>query len=76
MTIMAVFLAGVLLSAPEATPTVPDYFDGKTEPASPAIVLCNLNGEETSGPFKTCRYDCGRTLTVGERSVCPFILQQ
>lgn len=76
MKTIALFLAGAILTAPEDKPAIPDYFDGNDAAGRPAIAFCNLNGEDVNGPFKTCRYDCGKTLTVGGRLVCPFVLQQ
>ncbi|MBP1860694.1 hypothetical protein [Rhizobium herbae] len=76
MKTIALFLAGALLTAPEDKPAIPDYFDGNGASAQTTITQCNLNGEDVNGPFKTCRYDCGRTLTVGARLVCPFVLQR
>lgn len=72
---IVVFLAGALLTAPEDKPAIPDYFDGG-EAGQPKITICNLNGEDMKGPFKTCRYDCGASLTVDARFVCPFVLQR
>lgn len=76
MHMIALLLAGTLLVAPEDKPAIPDYFDGGTGSNSSVTQVCNLNGEDGSGPFKICRYDCGKTLTIGERSICPFVLQQ
>jgi hypothetical protein len=76
MKTIALFLAGTLLTAPEDKPAIPDYFGGNDTSGQPAITICNLNSEDVNGPFKTCRYDCGKTLTIGERLVCPFVLQR
>ena len=74
MHMIALLLAGTLLAPPEDKPAIPDYFEGGSAPSITQV--CNLNGEDVSGPFRTCRYDCGKTLTIGERTVCPFVLQQ
>ncbi len=74
MQTIVILLAGTLLVPPEDKPAIPDYFGQGTESRPPIMETCNLNGEDANGPFKTCRYDCGRTLTVGERTVCPFVL--
>jgi hypothetical protein len=76
MKMIVVFLAGTVLAAPEDKPAIPDYFDGNGAAGQPAITQCNLSSEDVNGPFKTCRYDCGKTLTVGARLVCPFVLQR
>lgn len=75
MQTIALLLAGSLLTAPEDKPNIPDYFDGNGKSHQPKITLCNLNGEDVNGPFKTCRYDCGESLTIGVRLVCPFVLR-
>lgn len=76
MQIIVLLLAGTLLVPPEDKPAIPNYFEDNAGSNPQIIETCNLNGEDANGQFKTCRYDCGRTLTVGERSVCPFVLQQ
>lgn len=76
MKTIFLLLAGSLLVSPEDKPNIPDYFDGNRPADQPAITLCNLNGEDVNGPFKTCRYDCDKTLTIGVRAVCPFVLQR
>ena len=74
MKMIAVFLAGTILAAPQDKPAIPDYFGGNDATGQP--VQCNLRSEDVNGPFKTCRYDCGKTLTIGSRLVCPFVLQK
>ncbi|WP_438749325.1 hypothetical protein [Pararhizobium sp. O133] len=76
MHTIALLLAGTLLLSPEDKPAIPNYFDDNRGSNPPIVEICNLNGEDVSGQFKTCRYDCGRTLTIGERSICPFVLQR
>ncbi|WP_455272163.1 hypothetical protein [Rhizobium herbae] len=76
MKMIAVFLAGTILATPEDKPVIPDYFDDNDATGRPATTQCNLGSEDVNGPFKTCRYDCGKTLTVGARLVCPFVLQR
>jgi hypothetical protein len=76
MQTIVLLLAGSLLTAPEDKPNIPDYFDSNGASDQPKITICNLNGEDVNGPFKTCRYDCGKSLTIGARLVCPFVLQQ
>ncbi|URK88158.1 hypothetical protein LP421_12085 [Rhizobium sp. RCAM05350] len=73
---IAVFLAGTILATPEDKPAIPDYFGGNDATDQPAITQCNLSSEDVNGPFKTCRTDCGKTLTIGSRLVCPFVLQR
>ncbi len=75
MKIIVLLFAGILLAPPENKPAIPDYFGSGTGSGSSVTETCNLNDEDVSGPFKTCRYDCGKTLTIGERSICPFVLQ-
>jgi hypothetical protein len=76
MQTIVLLLAGSLLTAPGEQPNIPDYFDSNGASDQPKITLCNLNGEDVNGPFKICRYDCGKSLTIGARLVCPFVLQQ
>lgn len=76
MKMIALLLAGTVLTAPEDKPAIPDYFDGNGTAGQPAITQCNLTSEDLNGQFKTCRYDCGKTLTIGARVVCPFVLQR
>ncbi|WP_349433669.1 hypothetical protein [Pararhizobium sp. A13] len=76
MKTIAIFLAGSLLTSPEDRPNIPDYFDGNRGSDQPVVTPCNLNSEDVNGPFKTCRYDCGKSLTIGARLVCPFVLQR
>lgn len=76
MQTIVLLLAGTLLTAPEDKPNIPDYFDGNRGSDQPKITVCNLNDEEVNGPFKTCRYTCGKSLTIGVRLVCPFVLQR
>ena len=76
MPTFVLLLAASILTAPEDKPAIQDYFDGRGHANQPLTTICNLNGEDVRGTFRTCRYDCGATLTVGERSVCPFILQR
>ncbi|WP_275790021.1 hypothetical protein [Pararhizobium gei] len=76
MTVTILILAGSLLLPPQERPAIPDYFGNKGGTGEPrATMACTLTGDEAGGPFKTCRYDCGRTLTVDPRAVCPFVLQ-
>lgn len=77
MNMTLLFLAGALLTPSGDRPAIPDYFANKSHAGEPRVTLaCTLIGNETDGPFKTCRYDCGRTLTVDARAVCPFVLQR
>ena len=76
MKMIALLLARTVLTAPEDKPAIPDYFDGNGSTGQPAITQCNLTSEDLNGQFKTCRYDCGKTLTIGARVVCPFVLQR
>ncbi|WP_426123349.1 hypothetical protein [Pararhizobium sp. PWRC1-1] len=76
MTIIALLLAGAVPTAPENKPAIPDYFGGNGTTGQPAIIQCNPTIEDANGQFKTCRYDCGKTLTIGARVVCPFVLQR
>lgn len=77
MNITILFLAGTLLTPSGDGPAIPDYFGNRSHAREPrAAIACNLIGDETNGPFKTCRYDCGKTLTVDARAVCPFVLQR
>ncbi|MFB2551086.1 hypothetical protein [Ensifer soli] len=54
---------------------IPDYF-GNQNSGRPALKQCSLSSQGMAGRFKTCRYDCGASLTVGERATCPFVLQR
>ena len=74
MLTIGLLLAGTLLTAPQERPAIPDYFGGGA--GQPEIALCNLNDEAVDGPLKTCRYDCGQTLTIDTRLACPFVLQR
>lgn len=74
MKMIALLLAGTVLTAPQDKPAIPDYFGDNL--GQPAITQCNLTSDELNGQFKTCRYDCGKTLTIGARLVCPFVLQR
>ena len=76
MTMIALLLAGTLLTAPEDKPAIPNYFDGNGATGQAVISQCNLASDDVNGQFKTCRYDCGKTLTIGAQVVCPFILQR
>ena len=76
MKILALFLAGSVLTAPGDKPAIPDYFGRNDATGRPAIAQCNLSSEDQNGQFKTCRYDCGKTLTVGAPLVCPVVLQR
>lgn len=76
MKMIALLLTGTVLTTPEDKPAIPDYFDGNGTVGQPAITQCNLTSEDLNGQFKTCRYDCGKTLTIGARVVCPFVLQR
>lgn len=76
MKMIALLLAGTVLTAPENKPAIPDYFDSNGTAGQPAITQCTLISDDLNGQFKTCRYDCGKTLTIGARVVCPFVLQR
>ncbi|CAN7177668.1 hypothetical protein LJR098_000298 [Rhizobium sp. LjRoot98] len=76
MKIIALLLAGAVLTAPEDKPAISDYFGNNGTTSQPAITQCNLTSDDLNGQFKTCRYDCGKTLTIGARLVCPFVLQR
>ena len=76
MLTIGLLLAGTLLTAPQERPAIPDYFEGGGAAGQPENALCNLNDEAVDGPLKTCRYDCGQTLTIDTRLACPFVLQR
>lgn len=75
-------LTSLLGSSPqpgvEEKPKMPDYFKNEQLGGSqqPQIQICNLSSQDTNGQFKTCRYDCGTQITVGQRFVCPFTMQR
>ncbi|KQV37237.1 hypothetical protein ASE23_00865 [Rhizobium sp. Root73] len=76
MKVIALLLAGAVLTAPEDKPAISDYFGNNGTTSQPAITQCNLTSDDLNGQFKTCRYDCGKTLTIGACLVCPFVLQR
>ncbi|MBK5568196.1 hypothetical protein AB4Z34_13425 [Ensifer sp. 2YAB10] len=78
--LLALTLLTSLLGSPQSgideKPKMPDYFKNQLGGSQPQTTICNLNGQDSNGQFKTCRYDCGTQITVGERFACPFIMQR
>lgn len=74
MQTIVLFFAATLLTTSQDGPAIPDYFEGGA--GQPAVALCNLIDEAVNGSSRTCRYDCGKMLTIDARLVCPFVLPE
>ncbi|OCO98168.1 hypothetical protein BC374_26655 [Ensifer sp. LC13] len=81
MLLALTLLTSLLGTSPQSgideKPKMPDYFKNSQPGGSqPQTTICNLNSQDSNGQFKTCRYDCGTQITVGDRFSCPFIMQR
>ncbi|NUS68854.1 MAG: hypothetical protein HOQ41_10920 [Ensifer adhaerens] len=81
MLLVLTMLTSLLGTSPQSgtdeKPKMPDYFKNQQGGGmQPQTTICNLNSQDLNGQLRTCRYDCGTQITVGERFSCPFIMQR
>lgn len=77
LTLLTSLLGSPPQSGTDEKPKMPDYFkNNQLGGSQPQPSICNLSSQDSNGQFRTCRYDCGTQITVGQRFVCPFIMQR
>ncbi|MCK3775389.1 hypothetical protein MZK49_01440 [Ensifer sesbaniae] len=76
LTLLTSLLGSPPQSGIDEKPKMPDYFKNQLGGSQPQTTICNLSSQDSNGQFRTCRYDCGTQITVGQRFVCPFIMQR